>query len=212
MHVFFQLNPTQPSFGNDKCRVNKDRNSNARTQVQWRQIHIHPAAKLKPTFSVVLLVAGLYVIFNTCQEAAATAPAPATAPATTVTGDDGAAAAAVTATERAAAAEAARLAKRVERFGRIAPVTETEAAEKLAKRREKFGLPEPVGVQFAWFVYIRTYSTRSCVRLAGDAACPFLWRPAGCRHGHAPGRGSDSLEPLRRVRLRRVFFFCGGPS
>lgn len=41
-------------------------------------------------------------------------------------------------------AEAARLAKRVERFGRIAPVTQDEAAEKLAKRRAKFGLPEQV--------------------------------------------------------------------
>lgn len=44
----------------------------------------------------------------------------------------------------AADSDAAKLAKRVERFGRIAPVTEQEAAEKMAKRRAKFGLPEQV--------------------------------------------------------------------
>lgn len=79
------------------------------------------------------------------------------APAPAATGETAAAAAAaaataaaavVTATDAAAAAEASRLAKRVERFGRIAPVTETEAAAKLAKRREKFGLPEPVGASY----------------------------------------------------------------
>lgn len=80
---------------------------------------------------------------TTAAEGAAAAAAAATAdPAP-------AAAAIVTATDAAAAAEARRLAKRVERFGRIAPVTETEAAEKLAKRREKFGLPESVG-PFTW--------------------------------------------------------------
>lgn len=160
---------------------------------------------------------GFVCYFQHVQEAAATAPAPATAPATTATGDGGAAAAAaaeeaataaaaaVTATERAAAAEAARLAKRVERFGRIAPVTETEAAEKLAKRREKFGLPEPVGVQFAWYVYVRTYSTRSCVRATGRRrgwvsawACPRTRK----RFARAPATCS----------FTQSFFFCGGPS
>lgn len=100
----------------------------------------------------------LDVLFQNVQEAAAPAATPA-APAPAATGDGDAsataaaaaeaataAAAVVTATERAAADEAARLARRVERFGRIAPVTETEVAEKLAKRREKFGLSEPVGV------------------------------------------------------------------
>lgn len=43
-----------------------------------------------------------------------------------------------------AVSDAEKLAKRVERFGRIAPVTETEMAEKMAKRRAKFGLPEQV--------------------------------------------------------------------
>lgn len=36
--------------------------------------------------------------------------------------------------------DAAKLARRVQRFGRIAPMTEQEAADKLAKRRAKFGL------------------------------------------------------------------------
>lgn len=85
-------------------------------------------------------------------------PTPA-AHATAAVAEEPAAAAAapaaiVTATDAAAAAEASRLAKRVERFGRIAPVTETEAAEKMAKRREKFGLPEPVGARD---VFIRSY-------------------------------------------------------
>lgn len=40
--------------------------------------------------------------------------------------------------------DSAKLAKRVERFGRIAPITENEAAEKMAKRKAKFGLPEKV--------------------------------------------------------------------
>ena len=41
-------------------------------------------------------------------------------------------------------ADASKLARRVERFGRIAPVTDEEAAEKLAKRRAKFGLTDEV--------------------------------------------------------------------
>lgn len=45
-------------------------------------------------------------------------------------------------------ADTAKVAKRVERFGRIAPMTDNEAAEKMAKRRAKFGLPEPVSGGF----------------------------------------------------------------
>lgn len=53
-----------------------------------------------------------------------------------------------------AASDADKLAKRVERFGRIAPVTETEMAEKMAKRRAKFGLPEQViYVNFSTVIY-----------------------------------------------------------
>eukprot|EP00904_Undaria_pinnatifida_P011476 jgi/Undpi1/7459/HiC_scaffold_22.g09932.m1 len=55
---------------------------------------------------------------------------------------------AATATAAAAAdvpsadADASKLARRVERFGRIAPITEEEAAEKMAKRKAKFGLTD----------------------------------------------------------------------
>lgn len=57
---------------------------------------------------------------------------------------------AATATAAAAAdvpsadADASKLARRVERFGRIAPITEEEAAEKMAKRKAKFGLTDQV--------------------------------------------------------------------
>lgn len=54
-----------------------------------------------------------------------------------------AATAAVTAAP-SADADASKLARRVERFGRIAPVTEEEAAEKLAKRKAKFGITDQV--------------------------------------------------------------------
>lgn len=40
--------------------------------------------------------------------------------------------------------DAAKLARRVQRFGRIAPITQDEAEEKMAKRRAKFGLSEQV--------------------------------------------------------------------
>lgn len=53
--------------------------------------------------------------------------------------------------------DSAKLAKRVERFGRIAPITENEAAEKMAKRKAKFGLPEKVNY-LSGILVRRTYS------------------------------------------------------
>lgn len=69
---------------------------------------------------------------------------------TTAGTDAGGKTAAATNGEAASEAEAARLAKRVERFGRIAPMTEDEAAEKIAKRKAKFGLSDEVIVLFVY--------------------------------------------------------------
>lgn len=110
-----------------------------------------PRVKKQRVSSTALLARDIRLQFSiacaTNEQEEATPAAPAEPASTTADGEvaaDTATAAPAVVTATDAAAEAMRLAKRVERFGRIAPVTESEVAEKMAMRREKFGLPEPV--------------------------------------------------------------------